>query len=53
VAWLFGEKKFGQYTYEHWFDGEFDESSSDPMDSEAILNDILDSQLNIASENKE
>jgi len=20
MAWLFGEEKFGQYTYEHWFD---------------------------------
>jgi len=20
MAWLVGEKKFGQYTYEHWFD---------------------------------
>ena len=24
MAWIFGEKKFGQYTYEHWFDHEFD-----------------------------
>jgi len=24
LAWLFGEKKFGQYTYEHWFDDEID-----------------------------
>jgi hypothetical protein len=20
MAWVFGGKKFGQYTYEHWFD---------------------------------
>ncbi|GBU27075.1 hypothetical protein R84B8_00597 [Treponema sp. R8-4-B8] len=20
MAWLFGDKKFGQYTYEHWYD---------------------------------
>ena len=25
MAWLFGEKKFGQYTYEHWFDDEYKE----------------------------
>jgi hypothetical protein len=24
LAWLFGEKKFGQYTYEHWFDEEIE-----------------------------
>jgi RimJ/RimL family protein N-acetyltransferase len=23
MAWIFGEKKFGQYTYEHWFDDEY------------------------------
>ena len=22
MAWVFGGKKFGQYTYEHWFDDE-------------------------------
>ncbi len=22
MAWLFGDKKFGQYTYEHWYDDE-------------------------------
>ena len=22
MAWVFGGKKFGQYTYEHWFDEE-------------------------------
>jgi len=22
MAWLSGEKKFGQYTYEHWYDDE-------------------------------
>jgi hypothetical protein len=53
MAWLFGEDKFGQYTYEHWFDKEYDqydETKADPMDQEAILNDILDSQLNNTSE---
>ena len=26
MAWVFGGKKFGQYTYEHWFDDhEYDE----------------------------
>jgi len=25
MAWIFGEKKFGQYTYEHWFDDEYAE----------------------------
>jgi len=24
MAWVFGGKKFGQYTYEHWFDDETD-----------------------------
>jgi hypothetical protein len=53
MAWLFGDNKFGQYTYEHWFDEEYDEykTKADPMDHEAILNDILDSQLNNNSEN--
>ena len=23
MAWVFGGKKFGQYTYEHWFDDEY------------------------------
>jgi len=22
MAWVFGGKKFGQYTYEHWYDNE-------------------------------
>jgi len=22
MAWVFGGKKFGQYTYEHWFDND-------------------------------
>jgi len=22
MAWLTGEKKFGQYTYDHWYDDE-------------------------------
>ena len=25
MAWVFGGKHFGQYTYEHWFDDEFNE----------------------------
>lgn len=25
MAWVFGGKKFGQYTYEHWFDDDFDD----------------------------
>ena len=25
MAWVIGGKHFGQYTYEHWFDHEFDE----------------------------
>jgi len=33
MAWLFGEKKFGQYTYEHWYDEkqqiELEENSED------------------------
>jgi len=29
MAWLFGEKKFGQYTYEHWFDDEFNDVKTD------------------------
>ncbi|MDR0444405.1 MAG: hypothetical protein LBH44_13475 [Treponema sp.] len=28
MAWVFGGKRFGQYTYEHWFDDEYDESKS-------------------------
>jgi len=23
MAWVIGGKKFGQYTYEHWFDDEY------------------------------
>ena len=26
MAWVFGGKHFGQYTYEHWFDDEYTES---------------------------
>jgi hypothetical protein len=25
MAWVMGGKHFGQYTYEHWFDDEYDE----------------------------
>jgi len=25
MAWLTGEKKFGQYTYDHWYDEEHQE----------------------------
>jgi len=25
MAWLTGEKKFGQYTYDHWYDDEHQE----------------------------
>jgi len=25
MAWVVGGKHFGQYTYEHWFDDEFEE----------------------------
>jgi hypothetical protein len=28
MAWVFGGKHFGQYTYEHWFDGEYDNEVS-------------------------
>ena len=27
MAWIFGEKKFGQYTYEHWYDHEYNENN--------------------------
>ncbi|MCL2804364.1 MAG: N-acetyltransferase [Treponema sp.] len=26
MAWVFGGKKFGQYTYEHWFDHEYEDN---------------------------
>jgi len=32
MAWLFGEKKFGQYTYEHWFDDEFNDVKTDSVE---------------------
>jgi len=28
MAWVFGGKHFGQYTYEHWFDDEYNEIQS-------------------------
>lgn len=30
MAWVFGGKKFGQYTYEHWFDDENNEIKEHP-----------------------
>jgi hypothetical protein len=34
MAWLFGEKKFGQYTYEHWFDNEQLKTEGEPIKAE-------------------
>jgi uncharacterized damage-inducible protein DinB len=28
MAWVFGGKHYGQYTYEHWFDDDYDEFKS-------------------------
>ena len=33
MAWVFGGKKFGQYTYEHWFD---DEDHEDPKIQDSV-----------------
>jgi len=29
MAWVIGGKHFGQYTYEHWFDDDFEEPKID------------------------
>ena len=29
MAWVFGGKHFGQYTYEHWFDDEYNDVKTD------------------------
>jgi len=39
MAWVTGGKKFGQYTYDHWFDND------DDSDEELTLNDDLDEPL--------
>jgi hypothetical protein len=36
MAWVMGGKHFGQYTYEHWFDDEYDEKK--PQDGAAACN---------------
>jgi len=40
MAWVFGGKHFGEYTYEHWFDHEYDEiETQDAAQKEIISND--------------
>ena len=45
MAWVFGGKKFGQYTYEHWFDD--DKYNELKIDGQDINNNEL--QRNRAS----
>jgi len=43
MAWVFGGKKFGQYTYEHWFDDEtnLEVKTQDAAQQEAVNEEPL------------
>jgi len=38
MAWVIGGKHFGQYTYEHWFDDEYEDEKTDDAERDKILN---------------
>ena len=38
MAWVFGGKHFGQFTYEHWFDDEYTEVKTQNAAQEKIIN---------------
>jgi hypothetical protein len=38
MAWVFGGKHFGQYTYEHWFDDEYKDVKTDDAEQNKTLN---------------
>jgi len=48
MAWVFGGKHFGQYTYEHWFDDEYKDVKTDDVERNKTKN--RDSEINIEQE---
>jgi hypothetical protein len=44
MAWVFGGKKFGQYTYEHWFDHEYEEAESQDESAVPVNTEQLPAQ---------
>jgi hypothetical protein len=49
MAWIFGGKHFGQYTYEHWFDDEYKDVKTG--DAEQNKTKSRDSEIEIKPEN--
>jgi len=39
MAWVIGGKHFGQYTYEHWFDDEFNDVKTANAEQYGASND--------------
>ena len=44
MAWVFGGKKFGQYTYEHWFD---DDDELNPKNAAQEEVECIDTEKSI------
>ena len=42
MAWVFGGKKFGQYTYEHWFDDDFEDVAEKSIKIRKMIIDDYD-----------
>jgi hypothetical protein len=38
MAWVIGGKHFGQYTYEHWFDDDFEDVKTDDAEQNKTNN---------------
>jgi hypothetical protein len=38
MAWIFGGKHFGQYTYEHWFDDEYSDAKTNDAERSKTSN---------------
>jgi len=54
MAWVFGGKHFGQYTYEHWFDDEYNDVKVDDAEQNKTKSrdseKFFDSEINIETE---
>jgi len=48
MAWVIGGKHFGQYTYEHWFDDEYNDVKTGDVEQNKTKS--RDSEINIETE---